>query len=314
VNKCFKAVRSGSVSNLDRALHKISPLLSPSSSPRGNLGRYGPVINSLQSPNGTTLLCYAVSLDQLSVVKYILTCGADVGMLDKHGMTPLNHAIQNQNHDMVKLLIESGANPNVGGPLLRAISNIDLPMCELLVELGADVDQVDASTGFSPLHAAAQDGLESIVRFLLGCNADCTYKRDLEHETAIMKAKKNGHYTIVKMIDSHFRSKVDMPICENRVENDTLPDDGANKLPDIISEPKVTPDGSTEERISGDSNDNEGIGKGDDKYCKVCWERNRNVVILWCGHVAVCLYCSIYLQLCPICVGPIERVQKIYLS
>lgn len=50
------------------------------------------------------------------------------------------------------------------------------------------------------------------------------------------------------------------------------------------------------------------------KLCKICFERPMDTVLLGCGHVAVCLFCSQYLQLCPMCSAPIEKVSKIYFS
>ncbi|KYQ90712.1 hypothetical protein DLAC_09347 [Tieghemostelium lacteum] len=52
----------------------------------------------------------------------------------------------------------------------------------------------------------------------------------------------------------------------------------------------------------------------DEKYCKVCWERPADTVLLWCGHYAICFYCSQYLNNCPLCVQPIERVQRVFVS
>jgi len=54
--------------------------------------------------------------------------------------------------------------------------------------------------------------------------------------------------------------------------------------------------------------------ENDEKCCKVCWEREVDTVLLWCGHVAICLYCSQFLSSCPMCCQPIQKVQRVYLS
>ena len=60
----------------------------------------------------STLLHYAVKLDDIKAVSLLIEKGADVNALDKEGMTPLSY-LQNENIEIAKLLLEKGANPNI---------------------------------------------------------------------------------------------------------------------------------------------------------------------------------------------------------
>ena len=56
------------------------------------------------------------------------------------------------------------------------------------------------------------------------------------------------------------------------------------------------------------------IGKYDEKMkCTICFEDEKNIVLVPCGHV-FCHRCSDKFQnTCPVCLKPIEKIQKIYL-
>lgn len=51
----------------------------------------------------------------------------------------------------------------------------------------------------------------------------------------------------------------------------------------------------------------------DNKLCNVCMEREKNCVLLNCGHVCCCLDCSYNLETCPICRSDISNRNKIYI-
>jgi hypothetical protein len=46
--------------------------------------------------------------------------------------------------------------------------------------------------------------------------------------------------------------------------------------------------------------------------CKICFENKCDSVILWCGHVCVCMKCARLLKECPFCRQPVAQVVKIY--
>lgn len=50
----------------------------------------------------------------------------------------------------------------------------------------------------------------------------------------------------------------------------------------------------------------------DDKLCKICYERERDIAYIPCGHVATCSKCTSSIRLCPICREKLSEVLKIY--
>ncbi|XP_046522139.1 ankyrin repeat and SAM domain-containing protein 3 isoform X7 [Equus quagga] len=100
--------------------------------------------------------------------------GAELEMKDIQGWTALFHCTSAGHQQMVKFLLDSGANANVREPIC----------------------------GFTPLMEAAAAGHEIIVQYFLnhGVQVDT---RDHSGATARMLAKQYGHMKIVGLIDAH---------------------------------------------------------------------------------------------------------------
>ena len=113
-------------------------------------------------------------------VKSEIERGADVNAQEAQGSTPLCKAVLLPNPILTALLLEQGADPNVGNcsrgssPLHFAVQNSDPYAAEvvvaLLLDYGADVD-VDVN-GWMPLHAAAAWGGAPVTELLLNWSAD----------------------------------------------------------------------------------------------------------------------------------------------
>ena len=60
--------------------------------------------------------------------------------------TPLQHAVVQKNHGLIKLLLDMGADPNFGfdTPLHFAANNNDLPSAQILIERGAKLDKISS--------------------------------------------------------------------------------------------------------------------------------------------------------------------------
>ena len=91
-------------------------------------------------------------------------------------------ACQNKDYEMVKYLIENGADPNItaensGTPLINAFP--DLELVKYLVKHGADINQPDRY-GTTPIIIACKNGYIEVVKYLLNqkVNADIYYKMD----------------------------------------------------------------------------------------------------------------------------------------
>jgi ankyrin repeat protein len=97
------------------------------------------------SPDGFPPLGLAAYTGQAAVVEYLLSKGADVNQVGKNRgrFTALTGAVSSGNRDVVRRLLEAGADPNhwyQGGltPVLEAAANGDIPMLELLLAHGGD--------------------------------------------------------------------------------------------------------------------------------------------------------------------------------
>ncbi|XP_014205114.1 myotrophin [Copidosoma floridanum] len=69
-------------------------------------------INVNKMIDNRTPLHYAADYGQKEVVRYLLDKGADIHAKDKHGITVILAAIWEGHTDVVKLLLENGADPN----------------------------------------------------------------------------------------------------------------------------------------------------------------------------------------------------------
>jgi ankyrin repeat protein len=167
-----------------------------------------------QDDEGQTPLANAVVQEQVGVVRFLLEQGADPNIPNKNGLTPLDHActrnkavattlakllldkgavvntkrpnpsnittlywaVSADNTELVKLLIEHGADIKEGldtgeTALHHAADRGDLEIAKLLIEHGADVN-AKITTGWTPLHEAAYSRRKEMVELLLAHGAD----------------------------------------------------------------------------------------------------------------------------------------------
>ncbi|KAL3118634.1 hypothetical protein niasHT_001029 [Heterodera trifolii] len=118
-----------------------------------------------------------------------------------------------QHIEIVDLLLEKGADPNepmVGQennintnitPLFLAVRHANLPLCRVLVERGANVD-LGSDFATTPLMIACKRSQMEIVSFLIENGAD-TNLQNGDGETALMAACYRGNVDIVRMLLSH---------------------------------------------------------------------------------------------------------------
>lgn len=125
----------------------LKPFLFSSDFGRGNfLAWVQLLIPSSKNISQTPPLYYAASFGLVTIVKYILEAGADVEVHGgRCGATPINIASFRGHKDVVKLLLEYGADPfaidegEIGGNAFEwPIHKRDLPVLEILGGLGTD--------------------------------------------------------------------------------------------------------------------------------------------------------------------------------
>ncbi len=99
------------------------------------------------APDGFQPLGLASFFGHVEVVRYLLESGAEVNTPSQNGLkvTPLNSAAAGRHYEIAMLLLERDANPNIRQegdfvPLHSAAMNGQIEMVKILLQYGADKD------------------------------------------------------------------------------------------------------------------------------------------------------------------------------
>lgn len=133
-------------------------------------------------------------------MRALLEKGAHVNK-GKIGKTALMCAAQNGHTDIVRLLIEKGADVNTvaagtGTALMDAAGNGHADIVRILLEKGANVN---VNVGGTALMFAAREGNADIVRALLKKGADLNAMDSVGY-TALSLAEARGHADVVRVL------------------------------------------------------------------------------------------------------------------
>lgn len=117
---------------------------------------------------------------------------------------PLNLALENNRVEIVKLLLENGAEPNrryFGGYEINLMPLKYFECLELLLDYGANPNVVNRR-GLTPLMMAAKENENRAVRLLLSKGADINQQchERFEQKTALHIALESGHRGIVRTL------------------------------------------------------------------------------------------------------------------
>lgn len=100
---------------------------------------------------------------------------ANLNIVNEDGMTPLMEAVTRGRADLVRILINKGAdvNGNIQGftPILVAAQEGQTEIVQILINGNADLNAKNPD-GLSPLMAATRDGHLDVVKSLIGNGAD----------------------------------------------------------------------------------------------------------------------------------------------
>ena len=155
--------------------------------------------------SGMSLLHCAVLKKQDGIITYLLKVRACTPrtQIEKSGASPLYDAARMGTYDMVKSLVNYGADPNIATktgltPLHQAAARGNLDMVKDLVQAGAEVNAV-AENGRTPIFYAAERGKASTVNFLLEKKAEVNLA-DKEGITPLHLAAASGNVALVKFL------------------------------------------------------------------------------------------------------------------
>lgn len=122
-----------------------------------------------------------------------------VNEVSSHGFTPLGIAAHFSKEDIVRLLLAYHADPNICSqngynsyPLHAALNNNDDEISKMLIEAGAEVNIVQNGR-VSPLHLAAQHGNIELIIALLEQGADVAATTEFGLTASDLAAEKGFH-------------------------------------------------------------------------------------------------------------------------
>ena len=163
---------------------------------------------------GETALNAAVRQGHVAEAYYLLSHGAMIALANRHGEAPLFVAVAAGNLEMVKMLLERGADPNSveqdnrrnrlalakhamgkNSVLITAVQKGYLDVSKLLVEAGADVDY-RGFMGKTAVYVAVENGRRQQLEYLLDQKANVNIT-SLAGISPLMEAAKFGNRHLV---------------------------------------------------------------------------------------------------------------------
>jgi ankyrin repeat protein len=154
--------------------------------------------------NATHELIHAAKEGDVAAAKAALAAGAEANGFPIQ-LSPLAWAIQAGSLEIVDLLLDHSADPNLldadgDSPLYAAIVERQFAIAERLLNRGADVNYQCKNTEHStPLHTAASYGLGEFIQLLVEHGANPDLKDELGN-TAYDYAVRGGQQTAAKVL------------------------------------------------------------------------------------------------------------------
>ncbi|KAF7285836.1 ankyrin repeat and KH domain-containing protein 1-like isoform X5 [Rhynchophorus ferrugineus] len=152
----------------------------------------------------STPLMEAAQEGHYDLVRFLLEFGANVNAVTQTNDTALTYACENGHTDVAELLMQYGADlehESEGGrtPLMKACRAGHLCTAEFLIKKGANVRKQTTNNDHTPLSLACAGGHLAVVELLLKNDADPNHKLK-DNSTMLIEAAKGGHTTVVQLL------------------------------------------------------------------------------------------------------------------
>lgn len=152
--------------------------------------------------DGRTALHLASAEGQREMVRFLLESGADTGVLDRWGSTPLSDALRHQHTGVAELLRDHGAKLDPAGreqQLCNAAAVGDLASLQALIRDGLSPCSMGEDSR-TPLHLAAAGGHSAVVRYLLDAGAS-PLATDRWGQTPLELARRSGEPMVIAILE-----------------------------------------------------------------------------------------------------------------
>ncbi|MDO5305663.1 MAG: ankyrin repeat domain-containing protein, partial [bacterium] len=193
--------------------------------------------------SNTTPLIWASFNGNLAMVKNLAEAGANVNVVNADGFTPLHAAVESENPEVVRYLLQRGAKINTATvqdgttPLHTACYKGNKEIAQILIVAGANIEAKTVH-GATPLVTATFYGKKDIVECLKanGAKIDVESKEgEVLAKSAITANKTESYDELVKagadvnMTDENGKTMIQAAVEKNDVKTvETLIKDGAN--------------------------------------------------------------------------------------
>ncbi|MGE0567013.1 MAG: ankyrin repeat domain-containing protein [Bacteroidia bacterium] len=144
--------------------------------------------------------------DKNALIQFIKKNPEQINSHAKDGFTPLGLASFFGHIELVKLLLENNADPNIAAknqfmvtPLHSACATSNQEIAKILIENNADVNAKQMQ-GVTPLHSAVHNGHVKLVKLLIESGADLNAKMD-NGQTPLSMAHEVKNKEIIKLIE-----------------------------------------------------------------------------------------------------------------
>jgi ankyrin repeat protein len=153
-------------------------------------------------------LMTAVRRNDVDAARALIAAGTDVDQLDASGDAPLVMAAYLGHTDIVRLLLDAGADVTAVDPGMKATALHAAAYAgrtdaaRLLIEHGIDIDRQGPKNGYTALHDAIWQGHVDTARVIIEAGADLSLETH-DGETPMAFARAKHRREIVDLLERH---------------------------------------------------------------------------------------------------------------
>ncbi|KAF5270594.1 hypothetical protein FQR65_LT05492 [Abscondita terminalis] len=205
----------------------------------------------IKNADGETPLLMAAK-KSLQLTKMLIAAGADVNVTDKYGVPVLHHAVNYNQYEIVKVLIDNNVNINCitkfneTALFWTTFSDVDLNITDLLISVGVNINFPNQD-GVTPIHYAIMKENRNAFDNLLKNQADVDMK-NINGVAPLHTAAEKDVYYIRGLLDHGANINI-----RNGYNNTPLHLAVQERKPDIVQELLVRGSDRTAQNNKGDT-------------------------------------------------------------